>query len=56
MSTGVLTMPSLIRLLAIIGILFAIVYGGLYSLAHFVQPSPREMSVFVSPSKFYKNH
>ena len=32
------------------------VYGGLYSLAHFVRPSSREMSVSVSPAKFYKDH
>jgi phage shock protein PspC (stress-responsive transcriptional regulator) len=55
MSTGVLTMPSLLRLLTVLAILFGVVYGGLYSLAHFVQPSPRQMSVFISPSKFYQN-
>lgn len=55
MSTGVLTMPSLIRLLTVLAVLCAIVYAGLYSLAHFVQPVPRQMSVFISPSKFYKN-
>jgi hypothetical protein len=56
MSTGVLEMPSLIRLLTVLAILCALVYGGLYSLAHFVQPNPRQMSVFISPNKFYKNH
>jgi hypothetical protein len=55
MSRGFPNMPSLIRLLTVLAILCAIVYGGLYSLAHFVQPSPRQMSVFISPSKFYKN-
>jgi hypothetical protein len=49
-------MPSLLRLITVIAILGGVVYGGLYSLAHFVQPSPREMSVSVSPSKFYKDH
>ncbi|MGB6539095.1 MAG: histidine kinase [Xanthobacteraceae bacterium] len=48
-------MPSLIRLLTILAILCAVVYGGLYSLAHFVKPHPRAMSVFVPPSKFVKN-
>jgi len=52
---GVLTMPSLIRLLTVVAIVFGLVYGGLYSLAHFVQPVPRQMSVFVPPNKFYKN-
>jgi hypothetical protein len=55
MSTGVLKMPSLLRLLAILAFLLAAVYGGLYSLAHFVQPNPRQMSVFISPNQFYQN-
>jgi hypothetical protein len=56
MSAGVLTMPSLLRLLTVIAILCALVYGALYSLAHFVQPKPREMSVVISPNKFFKEH
>jgi hypothetical protein len=53
---GTTSMPSLLRLLTVIAILCGVVYGGLYSLAHFVQPSSREMSVSVSPTKFYKDH
>jgi hypothetical protein len=48
-------MPSLLRLLALIAIVFGVIYGGLYSLAHFVQLHPREMSVSIPPSKFYKD-
>ena len=48
-------MPSLLRFLAVIAILCAVVYGGLYSLAHFVQPKPREITVSISPDKFFKN-
>ena len=48
-------MPSLLRFLAVIAILCAAVYGGLYSLAHFVQPTPREITVSVPPEKFFKN-
>lgn len=48
-------MPSLLRLLAVIGIIIAVVYGGLYSLAHFVQPKPREMSVSIPPDQFFKD-
>jgi len=48
-------MPSLIRLLTVIAILCALVYGGLYALANFVQPHPRQMSVFVSPNQFLKS-
>jgi len=51
-----LTMPSLLRLLAIIAMLCALVYGGLYSLANFVQPKPREISVSIPPDKFFKEH
>ena len=49
------TMPSLLRLLAVIAIVCGLIYGGLYSLAHFVQPKPREISVSVPPDKFFKN-
>jgi hypothetical protein len=48
-------MPSLFRLLTVIVIIGAIVYGGLYALAHFVQPKPREISVSIPPDKFFKN-
>ena len=51
-----LTMPTLFRLLAVIAILVGAVYGGLYALAHFVQPKPREISVTVPPDKFFKDH
>ncbi len=49
-------MPSLLRLLTVIAIVAAAVYGGLYALAHFVQPKPREISVSIPPDKFFKNH
>jgi hypothetical protein len=48
-------MPSLLRFLAVIAILCAAVYCGLYALAHFVQPKPREISVTIPPDKFFKN-
>jgi hypothetical protein len=49
-------MPSLLRLLAVIAILCAAVYGGVYALAHFVQPKSREISVSIPPDKFFKDH
>ena len=52
---GHLPMPSLLRLLSVIAVLCGLVYGGLYALAHFVQPHPREMSVSIPPSKFFKD-
>ncbi len=51
-----LTMPSLLRLLAVIAILVGAVYGGLYALAHFVQPKTREISATIPPDKFFKDH
>ena len=48
-------MPSLLRLLAVIAILAAAVYGGLFALSHFVQPKPREITVSIPPDKFFKN-
>jgi hypothetical protein len=50
------TMPSLLRFLTIIAVLCAIVYGGLYSLAHFVHPKSREITVSIPPEKFFKEH
>lgn len=54
MSTGVLAMPSLLRLLTVLAIICALVYAGLYALANFVQPHPRQMSVFIPPAQFSK--
>jgi hypothetical protein len=49
-------MPSLLRLLTVIALLAATVYGGLYALAHYVQPKSREISVSIPPDKFFKDH
>jgi hypothetical protein len=48
-------MPSLLRFLTVIAVLGAVIYGGLYSLAHFVEPTPREITVSIPPEKFFKN-
>jgi hypothetical protein len=48
-------MPSLLRFLIVIAVLGAVIYGGLYSLAHFVEPKPREITVSIPPEKFFKN-
>jgi hypothetical protein len=50
-----LPMPSLLRFLTVIAIAAAAIYAGLYSLAHFVHPKPREISVSIPPDKFFKN-
>jgi hypothetical protein len=48
-------MPTLFRFLTVIAVLAAIVYGGLYALAHFVEPKPREITVSIPPEKFFKD-
>jgi hypothetical protein len=48
-------MPSLLRFLTVVAILGAVIYGGLYSLAHLVQPKPREITVSIPPDKFFKD-
>ncbi len=47
-------MPSLLRILTVAAIIAAVVYAGLYALAHFVEPSPRQMSVSIPADKFVK--
>lgn len=47
-------MPSLLRFITIVGVIAAVIYGGIYALANFVTPKPREMTVSVPPDKFYK--
>ncbi len=49
-----ITMPSLLRFLTVIGIIFAIGYGAIYALATFVNPKPRVITVTVRPDKFVK--
>lgn len=47
-------MPSLFRFLAAVGIIVAIVYGGLVALAMLVQPQSREISVTIPQDRFAK--
>jgi hypothetical protein len=47
-------MPSLFRLLTVIGVIAGIGYGVLYTLANFVNPKPREITVTIPPDKFLK--
>jgi hypothetical protein len=48
-------MPSLLRFLMVVGLLSGLAYGGLYSLAHFVEPQPREMVVTIPPDKLLRH-
>jgi hypothetical protein len=47
-------MPSLLRFLAVIGTIAAIIFGAIYGLAYLVDPKPRDISVTVPPDRFYK--
>ncbi len=47
-------MPSLFRFLLVVGILGGLGYVALFSLAKYVDPHPREMTVTISPDKFFK--
>jgi hypothetical protein len=38
-------MPSLIRLLVVLGLIAAVIYGGMIALVVLVEPKQREMSV-----------
>jgi len=43
--------PSLFRFLATIAILGGLIFAGMFALATFVEPTPREMSVTIPASK-----
>lgn len=47
-------MPSLIRFLVIVGALAAIVYGAMLAIVAVVEPSPREMTQTINPSRLNK--
>lgn len=44
-------MPSLIKLLVVLGLMVAIVYGGMITLVVMVQPEQREMQVRIPPER-----
>lgn len=44
-------MPTLFRLLVILGVFIGVVYGAMFALATFVQPNIAEMSVRIPPER-----
>ena len=40
-------MPSLIRFLLVVGVLIGLVYGAIFALASFIEPTPREMTITI---------
>ena len=48
-------MPSLFRFLLAVGILGGLAYAGIFALAKFVEPQPREIVVTIPPDKLLKH-
>ena len=40
-------MPSLLRFLLVVAVLVGVIYGAIYALASFIEPTPREITVTV---------
>ncbi len=49
-------MPSLIRVLVVVGIIGGLGYAAMFVLATYVDPKPREMTVTVPQDRFIKQH
>jgi hypothetical protein len=46
-----LIVPSLFRFLILVGVLAGVVYGGMWAVATFVEPQPREMTQTLPANK-----
>ena len=49
-------MPSLLRFLAVIGVICGLGYAAIFALATFVEPKPRAITVTVPQDRFVKQH
>jgi len=47
-------MPSLLRLMVLLGLLGGLAYGAMYALATYFEPKPREITVTIPPDRFLK--
>ena len=47
-------MPSLIRLVVVLGLLGGVAYGVMFYLANFVRPTPREITVTIPQDRLVK--
>jgi hypothetical protein len=47
-------MPSLFRFLIVVAVIAGVVYGVIFTLANFVNPKPREMTVTIPSDRFLK--
>jgi hypothetical protein len=48
------TMPSLLRLLMVVGLMGGFAYGAMFALANFVTPKQREMSITIPQQRLTK--
>ncbi len=49
-------MPSLLRVIVVLGVLSGLIYAGIFILATFVEPKPREITVTIPPERLAKPH
>lgn len=47
-------MPSLIKFIVVVGVIGVVVYGGVWSLAHLIEPKPREMTITIPQDRLAK--
>jgi hypothetical protein len=47
-------MPSLFRLLMVVGLMGGVAYGAMFALANFVTPKQREMTITIPANKLAK--
>ena len=47
-------MPSLFRFLTLCAIVIGVIYGGMFLLAQFYNPVPREITVSIPPDRLSK--
>jgi hypothetical protein len=48
-------MPSLFRFLAFVALVVGVIYGAMFALAQFYNPTPREITVSIPPDRYSKN-
>jgi hypothetical protein len=48
-------MPSLFRFLIFVGLLGGLAYAGIFALATFIEPSPREITVTIPHDKLQRH-
>lgn len=47
-------MPSLLRILIVLGLLGGLAYAAMFTLANYVQPRPREITVTIPQDRLIK--